>query len=87
MFNGFKAGSAIHPFVITLIFAATNPIAPFLMIQIPPYRAFNPCAEVMGRNPLQLILDLRRIDRISPIVPWPVLYESNQLMARFVYRL
>src|SRR3546814_9853341 len=55
---------------------------PPAIVEIPVDRLREPAGKALLRPPAQLALDLRRVDRVAPVVPRPVGDEANQIAPR-----
>ena len=68
--------------VILQVFSADTILQPIRMIKVPLYRFSDPLLKTMFRIPTKLFLDARRVDRVTPIMPRSIWYESYQCLAR-----
>ena len=66
--EGTGGASTIHLLIILLILPRSNMIYPFLVIEIPFYRFFNTLLKLERWLPAEFLLELARIDGITPIV-------------------
>ena len=68
----------IHFFVITTIFSANDSFPPISVRQIPINCLFNAVGKLRLWQPTKFIMYLRRINRVSHIMPFSVSYVCNQ---------
>ena len=76
----FHSSPPIHLLVILHIFPRRTLSHPLLMVLVPLDRQLNSISEHRSRRPSQLSHSLRRINRISLIVPLPVRHISNKTL-------
>lgn len=55
---------------------------PLQIFDIPAYRLLEPFVEADGRFPAELVADLSRIERVSPIVAGPIGHTPDQRLTR-----
>src|SRR5271157_4787121 len=60
--------------------ARADVIDPLHVLKVPGDRAVEPFLEAHGGPPAQLTLDLRAIDRITPVVARPVFHKGDKLL-------
>ena len=65
----------LHPLPIR---AAGDVSCPLVVLKVPEDGLADATLERLSRMPLQFVLDLAGIDRVTAIVPWPVGHECDQ---------